>query len=253
MLTNKIHRTAGSSEFLSYKVFHSPCGSASRFHLSYVLRRWGGGLALSVQREGNWTSSESQISHLKRQLNAKCTTSLQSSSPVPGFPVSFSQSPESSLLGTLILASTWRPWPLLYSHPLSKIQALKFPLTQFLPELKMQMCLLYCLFVLSFYKRLCDRHNALYGAVREDGGGVQSGLRTSVGQQLECFALFKPMIGVKRAEGLDVDRSRERYCGLLHETGGSWTGNLKTISGRGSCNFHLTPSLGTKLFAILLS
>lgn len=35
----------------------------------------------------------------------------------------------------------------------------------------MQMCLLYCLYVLSFYKRLCTRHNALYGAVQESGGG----------------------------------------------------------------------------------
>lgn len=61
MLTNKIHRTAGSSKFLPYKVFHSSLGSASGIHLSYVLRRWGGGIALSVP--GNWTSSESQISH----------------------------------------------------------------------------------------------------------------------------------------------------------------------------------------------
>lgn len=64
---------------------------------------------------------------------------------------------------------------------------------------------------------------------------------------------IQALIGVRRAEGVDGDRSRERYSGLHHETRGSWTGNLKAISGRRSCNFHLTLSLGTKLFTILLS
>lgn len=48
---------------------------------------------------------------------------------------------------------------------------MKFPLTQSLPELKMQMRLLYCLYVLSFYKGLRAKHNALYGAGQEGGGG----------------------------------------------------------------------------------
>lgn len=64
---------------------------------------------------------------------------------------------------------------------------------------------------------------------------------------------IQALIGVRRAEGVDGDRSRERYSGLHHETRGSWTGNLKAISGRWSWNFHLTLSLGMKLFTILLS
>lgn len=128
----------------------------------------------------------------------------------PDFSACFSLSPEYNLLGPLIVESPRSTYPLLHGYSLSTIQALKFPLIQFLPELKMQMCLLYCPDVLSFHKRLCAGQNALSGAVQEGGSGGAEWPLNCHGLAAECFIVFRPVIGMRRTEEVDGDSGREK-------------------------------------------
>lgn len=85
----------------------------------------------------------------------------------------------------------------------------------------MQMCRLYCLYVLSFYKRLCVRHNALYGAGQKGGGEGAEWPLNSHGSAAGVFCTIQACDGVRRAEGVDGDRSREDNCGLHREARGN--------------------------------